>query len=196
MLGLHEASGETQLNKFAIFCAANTNMPYVYKRKVFDAAVTTSLFYSSETWLVTHPKKFIVLYNRAIKCLLGVRIFTSPDLCMIESGILPVQAVITSRRRKFLEKRMRAPDDEEPFHAVFRLCEAANTQGYRFLAQALRNDGDVRPMDQVARRIREKPVTASKYVAYRTSINLWYIQYMYVKTSSLIMSAKPSADYV
>ena len=48
VLGLHETSGEAQLNKFAIFCAANVNMPYIYKRRMFDAAMTSSLHSTTE----------------------------------------------------------------------------------------------------------------------------------------------------
>ena len=47
VLSMHETSNETQLNKFAIFCSANANMPYAYKRMVFEAAMTSSLLYSS-----------------------------------------------------------------------------------------------------------------------------------------------------
>ena len=48
-LELHEAAGEAVVNEFSIFCASNTRMPFVYKRKVLDAAVMSSLLYSSES---------------------------------------------------------------------------------------------------------------------------------------------------
>ena len=47
IMALHEISGEAVVNKFSIFCAGNTQMPFIYKKKVFDAAVMTSLMYSS-----------------------------------------------------------------------------------------------------------------------------------------------------
>ena len=34
---LHERANQATVNKFAIFCAANTNMPFEYKKKVLDA---------------------------------------------------------------------------------------------------------------------------------------------------------------
>lgn len=171
VLGMHETSNEIQLNKFAIFCSANTNMPYIYKRMVFEAAMTSSLLYGSETWLTKHPKKVIAQYNRAVKCLLGVRKYTSPDLCLIESGIRPVLDIISRGRRRFLESKLTAPNEEEPFYIVFDLCRQANTPGYRFLTQALQYDYDVNPHDTIIRMVREKPFTASKYVTYRTEIN-------------------------
>lgn len=39
---LHEKSGEAQMNKFAIFCYANTIFPNAYKWMVFDTAITAS----------------------------------------------------------------------------------------------------------------------------------------------------------
>ena len=49
VLSLHEKSNQATINKFSIFCAANTQMPFVYKKLVFDAAVTASLLYSAES---------------------------------------------------------------------------------------------------------------------------------------------------
>ena len=170
-MSLHEPANESHLNKFAIFCAANSNMPYAYKLMVFNAAMTSSLLYSTETWLTKHPKKLIAQYNRALKCLLGVRKFTSPELCMIESGIPPVLDVIAKRRRKFIEDKLQQQSQEEPFHVVCEWCREANTPGYRFLTEALRYNTNVNPIDKLINTVRGKPPTASKYVTYRSVIN-------------------------
>ena len=45
------------MNKFLIFCASNTEMPFTYKRQVFDAAMNGALLYSAETWFTNNPKK-------------------------------------------------------------------------------------------------------------------------------------------
>lgn len=47
-LPLHQAAHEDGINKFAIFCAVNTEMLYLYKRMVLDVAAVSSLLYSSE----------------------------------------------------------------------------------------------------------------------------------------------------
>lgn len=47
---LHETASAAIINTFSLFCASNTTMPFIYKRAVFDAAVTVALFYSSESW--------------------------------------------------------------------------------------------------------------------------------------------------
>ncbi len=101
---------------------------------------------------------------------MSVRKHTSPDLCLIESGIHPVQNVIASRRRKFLESKLSVPNNEEPFHIAYELCREANTPGYRSVTQALRYEGISSPQEEINRKVREKPPSASKYVAYRTII--------------------------
>lgn len=35
----HETATEAIINKLAIFCSNNTQMPFIYKRTVFEAAV-------------------------------------------------------------------------------------------------------------------------------------------------------------
>lgn len=99
---LHHTASETIVNKFAIFCASNTLMPFVYKKKVFDAAVTSALLYSCESWFSNNLKSIEKQYNKLIKCLMGVRKNTSVNLCMIEAGIKPVNKLVSDRRYKFI----------------------------------------------------------------------------------------------
>ncbi len=47
----HETISEKVVNKFSIFSATNIQMPFIYKKMVFDAAVMSSLLYSAESWL-------------------------------------------------------------------------------------------------------------------------------------------------
>ena len=81
----HEVGSEATVNKFSIFCAANTQMPFLYKKKVFEAAVTAAMLYSCESWLTNRRKGIETQYNKLVKCLLGVRKNTSINLSMIES---------------------------------------------------------------------------------------------------------------
>ena len=55
-MALHETESEAILNKFSIFCAKNTQMPFQHTRVLFDAAVTTLLLYGSESWLTNRIK--------------------------------------------------------------------------------------------------------------------------------------------
>lgn len=102
-------------------------MPFIYKRAVFDATVTSSLLYTSETWLTNNNKVIEQQYNKLIKCLLGVRRNTSINLCMVEAGIPPVQALIDKKRFGFLKLKRDRMDPDEPFHRVYRVCSEENT---------------------------------------------------------------------
>ena len=53
----HETTSEAVVNKFLIFSVSNTLMPFIYKKMVFDAAVTSSLLYSAESWLTNITKR-------------------------------------------------------------------------------------------------------------------------------------------
>ena len=76
-------------------------MPYAYKRKVFEAAVMSSLLYSCETWFTKDPKILIKQYNKAVRCLLGVRHNTSIEMCLVESGIYPLKFIVTKKLNTF-----------------------------------------------------------------------------------------------
>ena len=56
IMTLHEKTSEAVINRFSIFRASNTTMPFIYKRAVFDAAVTSALLYSSESWFTIKRK--------------------------------------------------------------------------------------------------------------------------------------------
>ena len=48
-------------------------MPYYYKSLVMEAAVVSSVFYGCETWLSNNTKQATEMYNKMIRCLLGVK---------------------------------------------------------------------------------------------------------------------------
>ena len=54
VLALHAEHCTNIVNKFSIFCCANTMMPFTVKKTVFDAAVVSAITYSSETWLTNN----------------------------------------------------------------------------------------------------------------------------------------------
>ena len=94
VLSLHEQKVVENFNKFSIFCAVNTNMPFSFKYRVFNSAIVSSLTYGSESWLCDSFPKIKKYYNQMLRCLLGVRPNTSIELCHIESGINPLEYII------------------------------------------------------------------------------------------------------
>ena len=110
-------------------------------------------------------------YNRLVKCLLGVRKNTSIDLCLIESGIEPINYLLSKKRKRSLESKLASPDWEGPFHLVLELCRSANTPGYRYIQKALQFNCDVNPLEKLLQSVRSKPESATKFHTYRTILN-------------------------
>ena len=109
-------------------------MPFKYKRLVFDAAVTSSLLYSTESWFTDSIRPIATQYNQLVRCLLGVRKNTSIDLCFVETGIPPIQHMIAKRRYNFLKSKLNCSEVEQPFIFVFRLCSNNNMPAYHFMS--------------------------------------------------------------
>ena len=60
------------MNKFSIFCASYTKMPFVYKKAVFESAMVSALLYRSESWFTNKTKMMEKQYNKHVKYLLEV----------------------------------------------------------------------------------------------------------------------------
>ena len=99
----------SDVNKFAVFAAKNTSMLYVLKQKVAEAAVLTSILYSSESWLTQDLSQIEPHYHAIIKTLLGVRITTANLLCLIESGFSDLKSLVHVQRARFLESKAIEP---------------------------------------------------------------------------------------
>ena len=167
----HEVESTRTVNKFAIFCYTNTTMPYAYKVKVFKAALSSSLLYSSESWLTNSITSVEKLYNRAIKCLLGVRNNTPVSLCLMESGLETFVHEVSVRRKNFLTKKMQEINIDEPFHYIFDICRRENTPGYRFLNSCIMNDVESTSLNEIRTFIQNKPLSATKYCTYKNILN-------------------------
>ena len=170
VMKLHESSNEATVNKFAIFCASNTEMPFTYKRQVFDAAMSGSLLYSRETWFTGNPKKLKAQYDRSVRSLLGVRHNTSIALCQVEAGIHPVQDKLIQRRFEFLRTKLQTRNSDEPLYIIYELCRQANTPGFKFLSHALQHYQQTDPLNKMTSYVRERQ-DATKFTVYRSLLN-------------------------
>jgi len=90
--------------KFAAFLSKNSDAPYTVKKKVWESALMSAVFYSCESWLTRDLKAAEVVYTRTLKHLMSVRITTCTDLVMLESGECGAKALIRTRQRKFLDQ--------------------------------------------------------------------------------------------
>ena len=107
MIKLHVKSRGKDLNKLRIFCKKNETMPYVFKKKVLDAAIISSLLYACETWLGAEFKDVEKVYVSAVKAVLGVRETTRNDTTLIEAGMPSLSQLIKKRTRAFMKKELR-----------------------------------------------------------------------------------------
>ena len=80
---MHIKSKTADINKFTIFCDANTSIPFYIKKQVFDSCLISSLLYGCEAWLTINIKVVESVYIRMIKILLGVRESTPTANCLI-----------------------------------------------------------------------------------------------------------------
>ena len=111
-------------------------MPFIYKKLVFDAAVTSSLLYSAESWLTDKIKPIERQYNQLVRCLIGVRKNTSIDLCLLETGIPPIHNVLSKIRCKFIKSQLDIDDAEQPLTFALRLLNENNIPSYQFIIRS------------------------------------------------------------
>ena len=171
VLKLHEMGAAPSVHKFSVFCYVNSTMPFSYKLKVFKAALTSSLLYSSESWISLNVKCIEALYNRMVRILLGVRCNTPIQLCLVEIGLNALKYEINKKRKTFLESKFSNVDLEEPFHIVLDICRRNNTPGYRFLSRSMQENNGDHSLEKIQESLRGKPNTATKFMIYRTELN-------------------------
>ena len=107
--------------KFIYFINKNNDIPFNVKFKVFEAALMSTLLYGCESWLSGDIKPVNKQYMWCIKQLLGVRKTTCNDLCLMELGCPPLQALVKSQQRKFFSSMWRERSglaDDPLAHAI------------------------------------------------------------------------------
>ncbi len=103
----HAAAKMVHVIKYVSFLKKNNDIPYIVKKRMFDAALMSAVLYGCESWLNADLKPIIKLYNWSLKNLLGVRMTTCNDLCYLESGCSPLQSLVKSRQRRFFKQMWR-----------------------------------------------------------------------------------------
>ena len=128
--------------KFISFVNRNNDIPFSVKKKVLDAAVTTSVLYGCESWLNCDIKPVEKQYKWCIKQLLCVRKTTNNDVCMVELGLPSLRALIKAKQIKFFRKmwlERNTMDDDPLIHAV-RLVMNYNDQVARYITDITFNN--------------------------------------------------------
>jgi hypothetical protein len=155
----HANLKQKHVNKFNTFCYKNQSMPFIFKKKVFDAVLTTKLLYGCESWFTEDYKAIEVLYMSALKSLLGVRKQTPNQTVLTECGVPELKEVVRKHQRNFINSKL--SDPEEPLTKVFELCQRNDTAAFRFI-QRVREyvfDATERRMESMRNSARTKTKT-------------------------------------
>ena len=103
-LELHMKKRFSSCIKFFNFCKENRLAPLSVRLEALRACVTTSILYNCETFGDKVPKNLETTYHKLIRTALGVRTNTPVLLMYIESGMLPIRALIEARQFKYLPR--------------------------------------------------------------------------------------------
>ena len=100
----HTLDKMAHFNKFIAFIEKNSDIPFLVKKRVFDACLLSAFLYGCESWLNGDLKPLCKIYNWSLKRLLDVRLTTCNDVCYIESGYSSLRAIVKDRQRRFFIK--------------------------------------------------------------------------------------------
>ena len=128
--------------KFVSFISKNNDVPFVVKRRVFEAALMSSLVYGCESWLGADLKPIDKLFNWCVKQLLGVRRTTCNDVCYVESGYPPLKDLIKYNQHKFFHKMWaeRSEYQDDPLAFVIGTVINTNMITSRLVRDFITND--------------------------------------------------------
>ena len=125
----HAKERRRSVVKFISFISRNPKLPFHLKKKVAEAAVMSSIFYASESWMLDGFKEINTLYMDVIKALLGVRVQTPGDLCVIEAGFPTCSEIITRSQRRWLQKC----SQHKPYLFALSFCHKAKTPMWKYI---------------------------------------------------------------
>ena len=129
-------------HKLVLFLRKNCDIPFIVKKKVVDAAFNAALLYGSESWLDVNVKIVEKLYVGAIKNLLGVRITTPTNMCLVELGIPPLLALVKANQHRFFSKMISERQNmrDDPLMFAMELTRDGNEKMSRYITNLLAND--------------------------------------------------------
>jgi len=103
-LKLHAKAKQRHVRKYNSFLARNPDAPFHIKKTVWNAALKSALLYGCETWWANSLKCVETSYMATIKALLGVRVQTCTELCLIEAGASSLKAHVLQTQKNFIQQ--------------------------------------------------------------------------------------------
>ena len=90
--------------KFYNFMRSNRLAPLRVKLKVLRSCVVGSLLHNFEDFGYHTPRELESTYTKLLRCCFNIRSNVPNDIIFIESGLLPIKAVILIRQFKFYKR--------------------------------------------------------------------------------------------
>ena len=118
-LELHMKKRFKSVIKFFNFCKENRLAPISVRLKALRACVESSILYNCETFGSKIPKTLESTYHKLIRAALNIRTNTPVLLLYIESGLLPIRALIEARQFKFFIRFQKSLDPDGDRKIVF-----------------------------------------------------------------------------
>ena len=103
-LELHMKKRYASCIKFFNFCHENKLAPVSVRLTTLRACVTSSILHNCEAFGHLLPKNLENTYNKLIRTALQVRTNTPALIIYIESGLLPIRALVEARQFKFYKR--------------------------------------------------------------------------------------------
>ena len=130
----HTQEKMAHFNKFVSFLHKNNHLPFVIKKRVFDACIISAILYGCESWLNGDLKPVAKIYNWSLKYLLGVKMNSCNDICYIESGYNSLTSIVKTKQRNYFVKMVNEKYglQDEPLGYALRLVlnNTYNTSNY------------------------------------------------------------------
>ena len=143
---VHAQERMVHFHKFIAFINKNYDLPFVIKKRVFDACLLSAILYGCESWLNGDLKPVCKLYNWALKQMLGVRLTSCNDVCYIESGYGSLKSIVKRKQREFFVKmhNERLNIDDDPLGFVLKLVLNSRNRTKTYLHNLINNinEGD------------------------------------------------------
>ena len=178
-----------EVNKLLIFFATNYDAPFMVKKRVLEAAFMSSILYGCEAWLNTSLKQVEVMYMKAVKALLGVRITTPNKLCLIEGGLKPLTAIVKSRQKKFLDKmrEKRGEMHDDPLIHALNIAEEHHKPMWKYI-ESIINGHDFVSVEEtkIKESINTADPSATKFRTYHSLNPMLEVHPLYTKAAPTI----------
>ena len=171
-LTLHMNKRFASCIKFYNFCKENKLAPLSVRLNTLRACVTTSILHNCEAFGNKLPKGLETTYNKLIRAALQVRSNTPSLVIYVESGLLPIKALVEVRQFNFVKRfvsSLRPDSEREVVFAKLLEDPSRYLKHYNTLIDTYTNVNEIyqHHLDNVKTKIRDYAAKGrSRYVTY------------------------------